>query len=900
MAEIIQGMTNNGLRLLGLSQEKTVIEFTKFKVGDGFITDENLSELNDLVNVIDEIPIESTDVLEDNGQVSMVFNGKVHQIKEDFYFRELGLYAIDPETNKEVLYAYLNKGEDAALIPMISNQAAVQEAVSMIVTIGNAANVVVNYKDNSGLLNSGHNMFDIVMKDHILDDEEKRGLAEFGEYVYKKTTKDHPGYPEFYKKCLEEYNNATDKTIRTTRNYNVEGAPIIYEDYDNNNVSFTGFSKNDYITISSLKEFEKENSIEFTFNTGHERLLPVEQCILSAKNSDKKYGLYIGIKSKKLILYVSNNGTKWNIVSGKSCATTLLPDTEYTVKLNWISGQLIFSIINDDNIDKIELTYASTNPNLPFTNYYIGINANNDTFNSPFLGTIKLIDNSNYVSKIHSNSNFYNTIKIKEAENKHRYYDISAVSDEIEYLYNTNGMAWFYGIDIENECIRIPRNDWYFMNSTSTDVGMSKKAGLPNITGNFGGAESNNQASYGAFFTNRGNTTDGGSSSKDADVTFFDANRCSILYGSSDTVQTNAVKLIPYMVVGRISSFGVVGGTIILDDFITNLELETRLSGFGTKEELAAKQAIGDYALKSEIPDISTKADLSSVYTKSEIETKIDGIIRIKGSVDRVLDLPSDNIIIGDTYRVLDTCTNYVWMGDEWNKLGGDINLNDYVTIPDLDVRLDNKADASTTLEGYGISDAYTKEEIDAKVASIYRVKGSVENYASLPNSTNVDEDEEYIELTIGDVYNVLDTGANYVWTENGWDKLSETLDLSNLIDASKKVIDGQWVHKREVFLDGTGTGTYSLSSYLPNDSYNYEVLFDYLCQASASAGQHIYIASDIMTDSMEIAFLSTSTTTTSSGIFRLPVGTDRSVSISGSGTKHIRLNGYRRIGTNS
>ena len=31
-----------------------------------------------------------------------------------------------------------------------------------------------------------------------------------------------------------------------------------------------------------------------------------------------------------------------------------------------------------------------------------------------------------------------------------------------------------------------------------------------------------------------------------------------------------------------------------------------------------------------------------------------------------------------------------------------------------------------------------------------------------------------------GDVYNVLDTGANYVCTdENGWDKLSETIDLS-------------------------------------------------------------------------------------------------------------------------
>ena len=33
--------------------------------------------------------------------------------------------------------------------------------------------------------------------------------------------------------------------------------------------------------------------------------------------------------------------------------------------------------------------------------------------------------------------------------------------------------------------------------------------------------------------------------------------------------------------------------------------------------------------------------------------------------------------------------------------------------------------------------------------------------------------------MSIGDVYNILETGANYVWTEYGWDKLSETIDLT-------------------------------------------------------------------------------------------------------------------------
>ena len=61
----------------------------------------------------------------------------------------------------------------------------------------------------------------------------------------------------------------------------------------------------------------------------------------------------------------------------------------------------------------------------------------------------------------------------------------------------------------------------------------------------------------------------------------------------------------------------------------------------------------------------------------------------------------------------------------------------------------------------------YSKEEIDGKIASIYTIKGSVESFAKLPLTSSV-----------GDVYNVLDTGANYVWTAEGWDKLSETVNL--------------------------------------------------------------------------------------------------------------------------
>lgn len=83
------------------------------------------------------------------------------------------------------------------------------------------------------------------------------------------------------------------------------------------------------------------------------------------------------------------------------------------------------------------------------------------------------------------------------------------------------------------------------------------------------------------------------------------------------------------------------------------------------------------------------------------------------------------------------------------------------------------------TAEGFNkLTGLPTSEEIDQKintaVGSVYRVKGSVANYNSLPTE----------DVSIGDVYNLEDTGANYVATSTtpDWDKLSETVDLSGYL----------------------------------------------------------------------------------------------------------------------
>lgn len=86
--------------------------------------------------------------------------------------------------------------------------------------------------------------------------------------------------------------------------------------------------------------------------------------------------------------------------------------------------------------------------------------------------------------------------------------------------------------------------------------------------------------------------------------------------------------------------------------------------------------------------------------------------------------------------------------------------------------------------------DVYTKDEVNAKVSSVYKVKGSKDTYADLPATGNV----------TGDVWNVVaasgttPAGTNYVWTGTEWDALGGTVDLSAYSKLSAITTNGEGV----------------------------------------------------------------------------------------------------------
>ena len=152
----------------------------------------------------------------------------------------------------------------------------------------------------------------------------------------------------------------------------------------------------------------------------------------------------------------------------------------------------------------------------------------------------------------------------------------------------------------------------------------------------------------------------------------------------------------------------------------------------------------------SKIPTDYVKTETFEAY-KKDVATQMSVVYRFKGSVENYEALPTEKQAVGDAYNLLDTGANYAWTEAGWDKLSETIDLSGYVT--------------GETFEAY-------KKDVAAQMSTVYRFKGNVDNYEALPTENQV----------VGDTYNLLDTGANYAWTEVGWDKLSGIIDLSGYV----------------------------------------------------------------------------------------------------------------------
>lgn len=153
---------------------------------------------------------------------------------------------------------------------------------------------------------------------------------------------------------------------------------------------------------------------------------------------------------------------------------------------------------------------------------------------------------------------------------------------------------------------------------------------------------------------------------------------------------------------------------------------------------------------------LALKADKSDTYTKAQVDAKLSGAYKVKGS--RTFEaLPKDNNVVGDVYNIInafnlggkhyDAGTNVVWTEDGWDALSGSFD--------------------TTAIEGsiQEVADNLAQEILDRTQADTTINN----NVSSLTNRVKVNEDKLTIingnESTTGSIANAIKQAKSYTDT---------------------------------------------------------------------------------------------------------------------------------------
>lgn len=142
------GLTLAGRNLIAKGAAGKTISYIRIAVGDGQLTQaQDPSTMTALVHEVLSIDITSVEMIGD-GQVRVRGAFSNAQLQTGFLYREIGLFATDPDTSLEVLYCYGNAVDQAEWIPPSGASTAIERIVNVITTVGPTTNV-------TAVLNSG-------------------------------------------------------------------------------------------------------------------------------------------------------------------------------------------------------------------------------------------------------------------------------------------------------------------------------------------------------------------------------------------------------------------------------------------------------------------------------------------------------------------------------------------------------------------------------------------------------------------------------------------------------------------------------------------------------------------------------------------------------------------------
>lgn len=139
MISVAPTITDAGKNLLLRAIGGETIAFTRFKIGNGELSETEIAGMLDLINPLVEFPINEIDTSQ-TGFVKLTGTFDSTYITSDFRWRELGIFC-KGEDGVEVLYAYSNDGANAGMLKANAADVVAEQTVALVIAVGDATSV---------------------------------------------------------------------------------------------------------------------------------------------------------------------------------------------------------------------------------------------------------------------------------------------------------------------------------------------------------------------------------------------------------------------------------------------------------------------------------------------------------------------------------------------------------------------------------------------------------------------------------------------------------------------------------------------------------------------------------------------------------------------------------------
>lgn len=133
-----KGLTNKGRALQAKAQAGVELVYTKAVIGDGNLGNQSIGPLTNVISAKKTYPL--TRFSYTGNMASVGFDLTNQDVTTGFYFREIGIFATDPDEG-EILYWYANAGNTDDYIPPGGGSDVIEKTFDVLIFVGTSVNV---------------------------------------------------------------------------------------------------------------------------------------------------------------------------------------------------------------------------------------------------------------------------------------------------------------------------------------------------------------------------------------------------------------------------------------------------------------------------------------------------------------------------------------------------------------------------------------------------------------------------------------------------------------------------------------------------------------------------------------------------------------------------------------